>query len=588
MKGSESDVLDYVSHRVVNGIIKKDDAATKKKKHDRTASGGSIVEMLSAALHDPASAIITHVGAKESSVSLSAMLEAIQEDRELKSEYGDEEILQPTIADEEMESTPLFTSIATYLGYFVLMVIGHLRDAFGKIFKPQEFANLREQNGYAPLVSDFESFYSRRLFYRIRDCWNRPVTGVPGAKITVLERHSPDYNKTFQLTGRGVECDNLASYNYLGFAEKEGECADAVMKCLNEQPVELDSTRAELGTLPIHQDLEQAVAKYVGKEAAMVFGMGFSTNSTMIPSLVSKGCLILSDELNHTSLVVGCRLSGAQIRTFKHNDPVVLEQVLREAISQGQPRTHRPWLKILVVVEGLYSMEGTICRLPALVYLKRKYKFYLFIDEAHSIGALGPRGRGVCDFWGVDPSEVDILMGTFTKSFGAAGGYIAGDKSLIDWFRRQGHGYLYCEPMAPSICQQTLSSLTQIARAGGEGQRRLTAIRENSIFFMRRLREMGFIVYGDEGSPIVPMLIFNPAKIAAFSREALKLGMAVVVVGYPATPIITSRVRFCISAAHTREQLERVLERVSYIGDMLMMKVSNRKAIAPLLKSKED
>lgn len=201
----------------------------------------------------------------------------------------------------------------------------------------------------------------------------------------------------------------------------------------------------------------------------------------------------------------------------------------------------------------------------------------------------------MCDFWGIDPAEVDVLMGTFTKSFGASGGYISGSKELIQWFRQQGHGYIYCEPMAPPICQQVLSSMQQIAEAADtkipgtlkecEGLRRLNAIRDNSIYFMRRLKEMGFIVYGDEGSPIVPILIFNPAKIAAFSREALALGMAVVVVGYPATPMVTSRVRFCISAAHTREQLDGVLEKVSYIGDKLMMKVSSRRPALHALPS---
>jgi 7-keto-8-aminopelargonate synthetase-like enzyme len=222
----------------------------------------------------------------------------------------------------------------------------------------------------------------------------------------------------------------------------------------------------------------------------------------------------------------------------------------------------------------------------------------LFIDEAHSIGALGPSGRGVCDHWAIHPGHVDILMGTFTKSFGAAGGYIASSKQLIEHFKARGHGYIYCEPIAPPICQQVLSALILIGGSkllGGTqqsvssttssaevtvdppGLSRIRSIQENSHYFMRGLKELGFIVYGDDGSPIVPMLIFNPAKIAAFSREALAMGMAVVVVGYPATPIITSRVRFCISAAHTRAQLDSVLERVSKIGDRLWMKVSKRK-----------
>ena len=393
-----------------------------------------------------------------------------------------------------------------------------------------------------------------------------------------------------RLIGTKLVVDNLSSYNYLGFAQSEGKCADAVIQCLDKYPLGVDSSRGEQGTLPIHRETEGLVAKFVGKEDAMIFGMGFGTNSTMIPSLVSKGCLIISDELNHTSLVVGCRLSGAYIKTFKHNDPKVLERVLRDAISQGQPRTHRPWRKILVIVEGLYSMEGTIVRLPAILELRRRYKvnystFYSLPAFSSSYSSMKPiqselwdeEGRGVCDFWGVDPGEVDILMGTFTKSFGASGGYLAGSKQLISRFRQQGHGYIYCEPMSPAICQQVLTSMSIIGEAGGEGAKRLADIHDNSVYFMRRLKEMGFIVYGDEGSPVIPLLIFNPAKIAAFSREALALGMAVVVVGYPATPMVTSRVRFCISAAHTKEQLESVLERVSIIGDKLLMKVSNRK-----------
>jgi 7-keto-8-aminopelargonate synthetase-like enzyme len=223
-------------------------------------------------------------------------------------------------------------------------------------------------------------------------------------------------------------------------------------------------------------------------------------------------------------------------------------------------------------------MEGTICSLPELVDLRKKYKFYLFVDEAHSIGALGPKGRGVCDLFGISTDNVDVLMGTFTKSFGAAGGYIAGSHALIQSFKSQGQGYVYCEPMTAPICQQILTSLKIIAGLDGtdEGQKRLNQIRENSIYFMRRLKKMGFIVYGDEGSPVIPMLIFNPAKIAAFSREALVRGLGVVVVGYPATPIITSRVRFCISAAHTREILDQALEKISEVGDLLQMKFSTK------------
>lgn len=417
---------------------------------------------------------------------------------------------------EEMEETPLYVLIVTYFDYFLLILLGHIRDFFGKIFRPGAYAHLRVQNGYAPLVSDFESFYTRRLYKRIRDCWNRPITGVPGRTVTCLERESRDRHDTFQLTGRRIEALNLGSYNYLGFAQSEGPCTDAVIACVERESLSIGSARSEVGNLSIHHKLEGLVADFVSKEASMVFSMGFGTNSTMISSLVGPGCLIISDELNHSSLITGSRLSGASIKVFKHNDHDNLESVLRDAISQGQPRTHRPWRKILVIVEGLYSMEGTICRLPEIIELKKKYKFYLFVDEAHSIGALGPRGRGVCDFWSIDPEDVDILMGTFTKSFGASGGYIAGSKALIDRFKAVGHGFVYCEPMPAPICQQVYTSMRIIAGAecGIEGIKRLQSIYENSIYFMRELKKLGFIVYGDEGSPVIPLLIFHPAKIA--------------------------------------------------------------------------
>ena len=324
---------------------------------------------------------------------------------------------------EEIEETPLYVLIVTYFDYFLLVLLGHIRDFFGKRLRKKAYAHLREQNGYAPLVSDFESFYTRRLYTRIRDCWNRPTTGVPGRTITVLERTSSNHHETFELTGRKIEALNLGSYNYLGFAQSEGPCTEAVLDCIKRgESISIGSPRAEAGNLVIHEKLEELVADFVGKEAAMVFSMGFATNATRISQLDEPGCLIISDELNHASIVTGSRLSGASIKVFKHNDHESLESVLRDAISQGQPRTHRPWKKILVIVEGLYSMEGTICRLPQIIELKKKYKFYLFVDEAHSIGALGPRGRGVCDFWSVDPEDVAAAVAGAAPGGGAAAG----------------------------------------------------------------------------------------------------------------------------------------------------------------------
>ncbi|KAI5280223.1 serine palmitoyltransferase component, partial [Ascosphaera acerosa] len=351
------------------------------------------------------------------------------------SRHGGGEFPEPV-----MDEPPYYYLLTTYISYLILIAFGHVRDFFGKRFKEENYRHLKARDGYGPLNSDFDNFYVRRLKLRINDCFERPVTGVPGRHITLLDRKTDDHNHHFYFTGTTTETLNLSSYNYLGFAQSEGPCADAVEDTLRKYGITAASTRSEAGTQDLHTEVEELIADFVGKQAAMVFSMGFVTNASIFPALVSKGCLLISDELNHASIRFGTRLSGASIRIFAHNDMRALERTLRDAIAQGQPRTHRPWKKILVVVEGLYSMEGSMVNLPGLLELKRKYKFYLYVDEAHSIGAVGPRGKGVCDYFGVDPAEVDILMGTFTKSFGANGGYIAADKPETSGGRRRWDG----------------------------------------------------------------------------------------------------------------------------------------------------
>lgn len=487
---------------------------------------------------------------------------------------GTSGIVDPTKGGESMGEVeaPLFTLIATYISYLVIIMVGHMRDFYSSVFHPEEFAHLRVVNGYAPITSGWDTFYHRRLYLRLRTCFNRVITNVPSRTLFMLERNIS--NEGIFLTGKSRELLNLSSYNYLGFAQSEGPCADAVETTVEKYGIAMASPRRVAGTSDLHQKVESLVAEFVGAEDALIVSMGFATNSTTLPSLVSKGTLVISDELNHSSLIFGCRLSGASIKTFPHNDTSVLEKVIRDAISQGQPRTHRPWKKILIVVEGLYSMEGTICALPQILALKKKYKFYLYVDEAHSVGAMGPNGRGICDYFGVDPREVDILMGTFTKSFGAAGGYIAGKKEIIDRLRIEQHSATYSETVSFPVLQQIYTSMAIIMGniCGDEGRTRIQILARNARYFSDSLKKMGFIVYGDPGSPVVPLLLFQPSKILAFSNEMLQRGIAVVVVGYPATPIISSRVRFCLSASHTIEDMDYALKHVSEVGDLLSIK----------------
>ncbi|KAJ5450166.1 Pyridoxal phosphate-dependent transferasemajor regionsubdomain 2 [Penicillium daleae] len=475
-----------------------------------------------------------------------------------------------------MDEPPYYYLLTTYISYLILIAFGHVRDFFGKRFREENYRHLKPRNGYGALNSDFDNFYVRRLKLRINDCFERPVTGVPGRTITLIDRATNDHNHHFYLTGTTTDTLNLSSYNYLGFAQSEGPCADIAEETVRKYGIATPSTRAEAGTQDLHVEVEDLIARFVGKESSMVFSMGFGTNANVFPALVGKGDLLISDELNHASIRFGARLSGASIAMFKHNDMKDLELKLREAISQGQPRTHRPWKKILVVVEGLYSMEGSMCNLPGLVALKHRYKFHLFVDEAHSIGAIGPKGRGVCDYFGIDPAEVDILMGTLTKSFGANGGYIAADKVMIDKLRATNSGIFYGEAPVPAVLMQISSALRIISGelVPGQGEERLQRLAFNSRYLRLGLKRLGFIVYGHDDSPIIPVLLFNPAKMPAFSHEMLRRKISVVVVGYPATPLVSSRARFCVSAAHTKDDLDRVLTACDEIGNVLQLKFS--------------
>lgn len=529
----------------------------------------------------------------------SRMVHAYHSDDSASSEYNGE----PTIT--------FFAAWTTYLGYAVLIFVGHIRELCSKIFQRGRYLSdsqkrdfeSNEMNNYAPLLKSFENFYTRRLYHRIQDCFNRPVASNPGANIHVLERISFDGNKTMQVLGKTDNVDheeaemykkgefyklvsenrvtrnclNLGSYNYLGFADDWcTTCEKDVIASMQDLPISMGSCRMETGTSILHDKVEKLVAQFIGKESSMVLNMGFNTNATTIPALMGHGDLIVSDELNHTSIVNGARTSGSAIRCFRHNDTKHLEEILREAIVMGQPKTRRPWKKIMVIVEGIYSMEGEYCDLRNVVKVCKKYGVYVYLDEAHSVGAMGSTGRGCTEYTGVDPADVDIMMGTFTKSFGGMGGYIAGNKDIVDLLRKTCASSSYHNSLSPVVCQQVITSFQVIMGRDGTkiGKRKIDSLRDNSNYFRMRLCDMGLHVLGHYDSPIMPVMLYNPTKIAAFSRECLKRGLAVVVVGFPAVPILMSRARFCLSAGHTRAELDRALKEIDEIADLLKLRYS--------------
>uniref|UniRef100_A0A915PWV6 serine C-palmitoyltransferase n=1 Tax=Setaria digitata TaxID=48799 RepID=A0A915PWV6_9BILA len=246
-----------------------------------------------------------------------------------------------------------------------------------------------------------------------------------------------------------------------------------------------------------------------------------------------------------------------------------LEEIIRDAIVYGNLKTKKPFTKILIIVEGIYSMEGSICNLPAIIALKKKYGAYIYLDEAHSIGAMGPHGRGIIDYWGCDPRDVDILMGTFTKSFSAAGGYIAGDKRIINYIRVNSAATIYALSMSPPVAQQILSSMKVMMGLDGsdDGEIRRQNLRRNTHYFRKHLKRMGCIVCGSDDSPIVPFMLYYPTKCGFWGREMLKRRVGIVVVSFPATRMTESRVRVCLSAAHSKEMLDYVLNAIKEVAE---------------------
>uniref|UniRef100_A0A914YDI2 Aminotransferase class I/classII domain-containing protein n=1 Tax=Panagrolaimus superbus TaxID=310955 RepID=A0A914YDI2_9BILA len=259
-----------------------------------------------------------------------------------------------------------------------------------------------------------------------------------------------------------------------------------------------------MSAFKIQYELEQQLADFVGCEDAIVCPMGFGTNSMNLPAIADENTLVLSDELNHASLVLGLKLSNAKVVIFKHNNAKNCEYKLRNAFAEYIHKNGKAPKKVLIVVEGIYSMEGTITDLPSFIEVKKRNKAYLFVDEAHSIGALGPRGRGVVDYWGCNPRDIDVLMGTLTKSFASAGGYIAGSKALIGYLRNNSAVYNYGTAMSPALVGQISESLRIICGEDGTtiGQEKIQRLLRNSRYFRKCIQQLGFLIYGQEDSPV--------------------------------------------------------------------------------------
>ncbi|KAK5966039.1 hypothetical protein GCK32_010690 [Trichostrongylus colubriformis] len=485
-----------------------------------------------------------------------------------------------SLEDSLIADPPWYSSIMVKFSCTLMFFIGIFADwlRMRGIIKVPVATDDPRHKGFAPLDDHFEAIYINHIYRKSSDVLNRPITSVPASVMLLKDRYTDDYGWTQKYTGTVSEVINMGSYNYLGFSHNDGPCAEEAARYIDKYGLHIGSTRHERGNHMVQAKIEKCVAHYLGVEAAICFPMGFGTNSMNIPSLVDKGSLILSDELNHASLVLGCRISGATVKVFKHNDAADCEKLLRNALCHPSPKTQKPFNKVLIVIEGIYSMEGTIVNLPEFIRIKKKYKAYLFLDEAHSVGALGPTGKGVVEYWGCNARDVDIMMGTLTKSFAAAGGYMGGTKAVIDHIRRNSAGPCYGAAMSPPIIAQVLSSMKVMCGEDGTdiGARKAIQLLRNCRYFRRRLKQMGFVIYGHEDSPVVPLMTYYITKVVAFSRRTLEYNIGLVAVGFPATPLTKARVRFCLSADHSKEQLDYVLDIVDKVGDEIGTKYGTK------------
>ncbi len=355
-----------------------------------------------------------------------------------------------------------------------------------------------------------------------------------------------------EVDGRRVL--NFCSNNYLGLANHPRLVA-AAREVLNRYGVGPAAVRSIAGTLDLHLELERRLAAFKHVEAAITFQSGFCANLAAIPALVGKEDVIFSDELNHASIIDGCRLSGARIIRYAHCDPNDLEQKILEA--QG---TYR---RGLVVTDGVFSMDGDIAPLDQIYAISSKYDLMLMVDDAHGEGVLGHGGRGIVDHFGLH-GKVDVEVGTFSKAFGVVGGAVAGNSLVVEWLRQRGRPFLFSSAVPAADVAATIAAI-DVLEASTELVDRLW---ENARYFKAEMRGLGFDT-GQSVTPITPIMLGEAPLAQQFSRELFSEGVFAMAIGYPTVPKGKARIRVMLSAAHTREDLDRGLEAFARVGKRL-------------------
>ncbi|EMF0044044.1 glycine C-acetyltransferase [Enterococcus hirae] len=351
----------------------------------------------------------------------------------------------------------------------------------------------------------------------------------------------------------GKNLINLASNNYLGFADRV-ELKQACIDATNRYGVGAGAVRTINGTLRIHQELENKIAEFKGTEAAIAFQSGFNCNMGAISAIMTKEDAILSDELNHASIIDGCRLSGAKIIRVKHQDMNDLEEKAKEAVNSGK------YNKIMYITDGVFSMDGDVANLPDMIPIAEKYGLITYVDDAHGSGVMG-KGAGTVKHFGLQ-QKIDMQMGTLSKAIGVVGGYVAGSKSLIDWLKSRGRPFLFSTSLTPGAAGAALASI-QLMQDHPE---LVEKVWENAIYFKEKLKKIGYDI-GMSETPITPVILGDESLTQQFSKKLIENGLYVKPIVYPTVPLGTGRVRNMPTAAHTKEMLDHAVAIYQKVGN---------------------
>lgn len=420
------------------------------------------------------------------------------------------------------------------------MTQGFGLSATARLALLQRLAKRRDDTAPAPgAARAFRELPGQRDMELIRE-----AAGALGLANPFFRPHEGIAGATTRIGNR--EVINFGSYNYLGL-NGDARVLAAAQAAIARHGVSASASRMVSGERPVHGELEAAIAAHYGVDAALAFVSGHATNVTVLGHLMGPRDLILHDAAIHNSAAEGARLSGARRIAFAHNDWRAAEKELAAA-RRGARRA-------LIVIEGHYSMDGDIPDLPRFVEMARRHDAWLMVDEAHGMGVLGATGRGIHEHHGVDAREVDIWMGTFSKTLSGCGGYIAGNADLVAWLKHSAPGFVYSVGMAPALAAAALESLRILAAEPG----RVARLRANAALFLRLAQEAGLDTGTSAGFAIVPVIVGSSVGAARLSQALFEGGINVQPILYPAVPDSSARLRFFLSGEHTEAQIRRTV-----------------------------